>query len=101
MTHEAYAATLHTQFAYRLQTHSIDLAYPRENEDSLYITIDPNQDPTCYFVPKQIPRDELLKLLPDKWVTHYEKSQSSKQPLQIAEPSFKVNEDGSTEITFP
>ena len=52
MTHEAYAVNLHIQFAYNFQTHSIKHAYPRENEDSLYITINPNQDPICYFVPK-------------------------------------------------
>ena len=45
ITHEAYVATIHTQFTYRLQTHSIDLAYPWESEYSLYITIDPNKIP--------------------------------------------------------
>ena len=52
MIYKAYATTLHTQFTYRLQTYSMDLAYPRENEDSLYITIDSNQDPTYCFVLK-------------------------------------------------
>ena len=78
MTHESYATTLHTQFSYRLQTHSMDLTYPRENEDSLYIPINLNQDPTCCFILNQIPRNKMLKLLPKKWVTHYERNQTTK-----------------------
>ena len=42
----------------------------------------------------------MLKLLPEKWVTHYEKQQSAKQSLHIVEPSFQLKEDRSVEITF-
>ena len=79
----------------------MDIAYLNKNEDSLYISINPNQDPTYCFAPKQIPIDELLKLLLEKWVTHYERNQLAKQSFHIIEPSFESKEDISVEISFP
>ena len=38
--------------------------------------------------------------MPNKWITHYEKTQSSNKHVQRAEPTFKINEDGFTKIIF-
>ena len=93
-------ATLHYQMAYRLQDHALDLAVP-PSTDALMITVDSNQMATCTHIPRQIPTEELVKLLPGAWVTNYEKLW---QPHTVAqtttEPSYKKLEDGTVEITF-
>ena len=69
---KSIGATLHYQMAYRLQDHALDLAVP-SSTDALMISVDPNQMATCTHIPRQIPTEELVKLLPGAWVTNYEK----------------------------
>ncbi|KAL2486357.1 hypothetical protein Adt_31113 [Abeliophyllum distichum] len=75
-----YGATLHYQMVYRIQNH-----------------------PSCIYVPKQIPRNELLKLIPDTWLTSYvQHHQNSKnaQPIQSTTHHFRRNSKGQDEIMF-
>ncbi|CAH8254130.1 unnamed protein product [Arabidopsis lyrata] len=64
-----YAATLHHQMAYRVQNHSMDLSLPSDTEDALLIQLESQYSPSCIHIPRQIPREELVKLLPESWVT--------------------------------
>ncbi|KAL2471551.1 Reverse transcriptase domain-containing protein [Abeliophyllum distichum] len=59
--------------------------------------------PSCTYVPRQIPRNELLKLIPDTWLTSYEQNhQNSKnsQPIQSTTHHFRRNSKGQVEIMF-
>ena len=60
---DTYQATLDYQMAYRVQNHAFDLVFPVTN-DVLLITVDTNQRATCTHVPRQIPKEDLQKLLP-------------------------------------
>ncbi|KAJ0526512.1 hypothetical protein HanRHA438_Chr09g0406761 [Helianthus annuus] len=78
-----FQATFHYQMAYRVQNHSLDIMVPGSQDnsgDALLIDIDSNATPTCTYVPKQLSREELTKLLPEKWITNYE--QIHQAPVQ-------------------
>ncbi|KAL8108501.1 hypothetical protein AgCh_024812 [Apium graveolens] len=62
-----YIATLHYQMAYRVQNHSFDLSLPRDTGEALFLEIDAQSSSSCIHMPKQIPKDELVKLLPESW----------------------------------
>ncbi|KAK1383244.1 hypothetical protein POM88_020979 [Heracleum sosnowskyi] len=62
-----YIATLHYQMAYRVQNHSFELSIPRDTDESLFLEIDAQSSSSCIHVPKQIPRDEFVKFLPESW----------------------------------
>lgn len=49
--------------AYRVQNHAFNLTLPANN-DTLLILVDSNRVTTYVHMPKQVPRKELLKLLP-------------------------------------
>ena len=86
--------------AYRLQDHALDLADP-PSTDALMISVDSNQMATCTHIPRQIPTEELIKLLPRAWVTNYEKLWQPQTVAQTTtEPSYKTLEDGTVEIAF-
>ncbi|KAG7578924.1 Viral movement protein [Arabidopsis thaliana x Arabidopsis arenosa] len=62
-----YAATLHHQMVYRVQNHAMDLSLPRDTEDALLIQLESQHSPSCIHIRRQIPREELVKLLPESW----------------------------------
>nr|TKR90937.1 hypothetical protein D5086_0000228410 [Populus alba] len=96
---DTYQATLHYQMAYRVQNHAFDLVLPVTN-DALLITVDTNQRATCTHVPRQIPKEDLQKLLPSSWITNYEKLHQSSVPIQSTEPEFTKKANGTVEIIF-
>ena len=57
---------------YRVQNHTLNLTLSGTTE-ALMITADSQDAPMCTQILKQIPTEELKKLLPDSWVTNYEK----------------------------
>ncbi|KAI4324509.1 hypothetical protein MLD38_029993 [Melastoma candidum] len=95
-------ATLHYQMAYRVQNHALDLNVANNNGDALLIRSDyhNSQAPTCLYVPRQISRSDLLKLLPERWITNYEKTQQKVKPIQSSEPKFIREKDGTVVIKF-
>jgi len=82
---DTYRATFHYQMAYRVQNHAFDLVLHATN-DALLITVDTNQRATCTHVPRQIPKEDLQKLLPSSLITNYEKLHQSFGPIQSIEP---------------
>ncbi|KAJ0888866.1 putative viral movement protein [Helianthus annuus] len=97
-----FQATFHYQMAYRVQNHSLDIMVPGSQDnsgDALLIDIDSNATPTCTYVPKQLSREELTKLLPEKWITNYE--QIHQAPVQTTTaPNFVRHQDGQVEVRF-
>ncbi|XP_059277513.1 uncharacterized protein LOC132031535 [Lycium ferocissimum] len=54
----------------------------------------------CTQIPKQFSREELIKVLPDTWVTNYEKLREPVEPLQSSEPTFSKKPDKTVAISF-
>ncbi|KAL3614490.1 hypothetical protein CASFOL_041576 [Castilleja foliolosa] len=95
-----YVVTLHHQMAYRVQNHAMDLSLPRDTEDALLIQLESQHNPSCIHIPRQIPRDELIQLLLESWVTNYEKIHERSTPIQFVESSIQRRKDGAVEIAF-
>ncbi|KAF5797000.1 hypothetical protein HanXRQr2_Chr08g0358451 [Helianthus annuus] len=97
-----FQATFHYQMAYRVQNHSLDIMVPGSHDnscDALLIDIDSNTTPTFTYVPKQLSREELTKLLPEKWITNYE--HIHQVPVQTTtNPDFVRHQDGQVEVRF-
>nr|GFB36148.1 zinc finger, CCHC-type, viral movement protein [Tanacetum cinerariifolium] len=96
-----FQATFHYQMAYRVQNHSLDILVPGQDNagDALLIDVESNATPTCTYVPRQLSRDELVKLLPKKWITNYE--QIHQAPVRsTSAPEFVRHENGLVEIKF-
>ncbi|KAK9006526.1 hypothetical protein V6N11_035562 [Hibiscus sabdariffa] len=92
-------ATLHYQFAYRIQDHAYRLTGCGTG-DSLFLSVHTKEEPHCIHIPRQIPRKDLIKLLPDKWVTNYEKIHEGRQPVRSENSKIISKGDGTTEIKF-
>ncbi|KAK5824452.1 hypothetical protein PVK06_019226 [Gossypium arboreum] len=93
----AISATLHYQIVYRIQDHAFNLSR-HGTDDSLLISVNTNDQPHCVHVPRQIPKRELIKLLPEKWITNYEKFHEHSQPIQSTSSQITSKGDGTTEI---
>ncbi|KAK8270837.1 hypothetical protein V6Z12_D11G223400 [Gossypium hirsutum] len=87
MVESAVTATLYYQIVYRVQDHAFKLSN-QGSEDPLLISVNTKEEPHRVHVPKQIPKQELLKLLPEKWPIRSTKSQIITRP------------DGTSEIKF-
>lgn len=64
------------------------------------ILVDIDHTTSCVHVPRQISRDELVKLLPGTWVTNYEKLHKEIRLVQSSEPKLAKKKDGSVVIKF-
>nr|GEW29906.1 putative zinc finger, CCHC-type [Tanacetum cinerariifolium] len=96
-----FQVTFHYQRAYRVQNHSLDILVSGQDNagDALLIDVDSNATPTCTYVPRKLSRDELVKLLPEKWITIYE--QIHQAPVRsTSAPEFVRHENGLVEIKF-
>ncbi|KAG8482389.1 hypothetical protein CXB51_027288 [Gossypium anomalum] len=95
----AIIATLHYQIVYRVQDHAFNLTQ-HGTGDSLLITVNTDDQPHCVHIPRKISKNELIQLLPEKWVTDYEKLKQQSQPIQSTQSNFINKADGTTEIQF-
>ncbi|GAY61917.1 hypothetical protein CUMW_213710 [Citrus unshiu] len=77
----AKIVTLHHQLVYRLQNHALDLPAPEHNSDALMVLAKSDQIPTIIQIPRQIPRDELIKLVPLEWISNYEQFHNNTAPI--------------------
>ena len=93
-------ATLHHQLVYRLQNHALDLLTPQTSSDALMIITDSETIPSIVQIPRQIQKQELLKLMPLEWLSNYEKFHQNSQPVQTSDPLFKKRADGMVRMTF-
>ncbi|KAH1130234.1 hypothetical protein J1N35_001612 [Gossypium stocksii] len=95
----AIIATLHYQIVYRVQDHAFNLSH-HGTRDSLLISVNTNDQTHSVHVPRQIPKKELIKLLPKKWVTNYEQLHKYSQPIQSTKSQITSKRDGTTKIKF-
>ncbi|KAH9734652.1 hypothetical protein KPL71_017443 [Citrus sinensis] len=96
----AKIATLHHQLVYRLQNHALDLPTPEHHSDTLMVLAESDQIPTIIQIPRQIPRHELIKLMPLKWISNYEQFHNNTAPIQTSESMFERRQDGTVRMTF-
>ncbi|KAH9680157.1 hypothetical protein KPL71_026445 [Citrus sinensis] len=100
LTPTSKIATLHHQIAYRLQNHALDLPTPYTTSDALMILADTDTIPTIIQIPNQIPKQELLKLMPLEWLTNYEHFHQNSEPVQTTEATFDRPPDGQVKLSF-
>ncbi|KAH9752716.1 hypothetical protein KPL71_014813 [Citrus sinensis] len=96
----AKIATLHHQLVYRLQNHALDLPTPEHHSDTLMVLAESDQIPTIIQIPRQIPRHELIKLMPLEWISNYEQFHNNTAPIQTPESMFERRQDGTVRMTF-
>ncbi|KAH9801867.1 hypothetical protein KPL71_001184 [Citrus sinensis] len=96
----AKIATLHHQLVYRLQNHALDLPTPEHHSDTLMLLAESDQIPTTIQIPRQIPRHELIKLMPLEWISNYEQFHNNTAPIQTSESMFERRPDGTVRMTF-
>ncbi|KAH9769835.1 hypothetical protein KPL71_012160 [Citrus sinensis] len=96
----AKIATLHHQLVYRLQNHALDLPTPEPHSDTLMVLAESDQIPTIIRIPRQIPRHELIKLMPLEWISNYEQFHNNTAPIQTSESMFERRQDGTVRMTF-
>ncbi|KAH9801900.1 hypothetical protein KPL71_001197 [Citrus sinensis] len=96
----AKIATLHHQLVYRLQNHALDLPTPEHHSDTLMVLAESDQIPTIIQIPRQIPRHELIKLMPLEWISNYEQFHNNTAPIQTSESMFERRQDGTVRVTF-
>ncbi|KAH1108880.1 hypothetical protein J1N35_012648 [Gossypium stocksii] len=95
----ASSTTLHYQIVYRIQDHAFNFS-KHGTGDSLLISVNTQDQPHCIHVPRQISKNELIKLLPEKWITNYEMLHEHDQPIQSTKSQITSKGDGTTEIKF-
>ncbi|KAK9723856.1 hypothetical protein RND81_05G030400 [Saponaria officinalis] len=86
--------------SYRVQNHAMDLSIPRDTNDALFIQLESQHSPSCIHIPRQIPKNELIKLLPESWITNYEKIHEINTPLLSVDSKITKQKDGTIEIFF-
>ncbi|KAL4362365.1 hypothetical protein GQ457_04G023890 [Hibiscus cannabinus] len=86
-------------FAYKIQDHAFRLTGCGTG-DSLFLSVHTKEEPHCIHIPRQIPRQDLIKLLPDRWITNYEKIHEGRQPVQSTNIKIISKKDGTSEIRF-
>ncbi|KAH9763292.1 hypothetical protein KPL70_001111 [Citrus sinensis] len=96
----AKIATLHHQLVYRLQNHALDLPTPEHHSDTLMVLAESDQIPTIIQIPRQIPRNELIKLMPLEWISNYEQFHNNTTPIQTSKSMFERRQDGTVRMTF-
>ncbi|KAH9762887.1 hypothetical protein KPL70_000974 [Citrus sinensis] len=98
--YSAKIATLHHQLVYRLQNHALDLPTPEHHFDTLMVLAESDQIPTIIQILRQIPRHELIKLMPLEWISNYEQFHNNTAPIQTSESMFERRQDGTVRMTF-
>ncbi|KAH9801878.1 hypothetical protein KPL71_001190 [Citrus sinensis] len=96
----AKISTLHHQLVYRLQNHALDLPTPEQHSDTLMVLAESDQIPTIIQIPRQIPRHELIKLMPLEWISNYEQFHNNTASIQTSESMFERRQDGTVRMTF-
>ncbi|MBA0742419.1 hypothetical protein Gogos_015476 [Gossypium gossypioides] len=101
MVESAVTTTLHYQIVYRVQDHTFKLSH-HGSKYSLLISVNTKEESHCVHVPKQIPKQELLKLLLEKRVTNYGQihQHDHDQPIKSTKSQIITKLDGTSEVRF-
>ncbi|KAH9668370.1 hypothetical protein KPL70_021389 [Citrus sinensis] len=64
------------------------------------ILADTDTIPTIIQIPKQIQKQDLLKLMPLEWLTNYEHFHKNSEPVQTTEATFDRRPNGQVKLSF-
>ena len=64
------------------------------------ILADTDTIPTIIQIPKQIQKQELLKLMPLQWLTNYEHFHQNSEPVQTTEATFERRQNGQVKLSI-
>lgn len=67
-----FMATLHYQLIYQVQNQAMDVAFPNQIANSIFINMESDQVPSYPYILKQITKEKLKKLILSAQVTNYE-----------------------------
>ncbi|KAH9649371.1 hypothetical protein KPL70_025953 [Citrus sinensis] len=70
------------------------------HSDILMVLAESDQIPTIIQIPRQLPRHELIKLMPLEWISNYEQFHTNTAPIQTSESMFERRQDGTVRMTF-
>ena len=56
--------------------------------------------PTIIQIPKEIQKQELLKLMPLEWLTNYEKFHQNSEHVQTSQAVFERRLEGQVKLSF-
>ncbi|KAH9769395.1 hypothetical protein KPL71_011984 [Citrus sinensis] len=84
----------------KVQIQIQDLPTPEHHSDTLMVLAESAQIPTIIQIPRQIPRHELIKLMPLEWISNYEQFHNNTAPIQTSESMFDRRQDGTVRMTF-
>ncbi|KAH9780507.1 hypothetical protein KPL71_008106 [Citrus sinensis] len=84
----------------KVQVQIQDLPTPEHHSDTLMVLAESDQIPTIIQIPRQIPRHELIKLMPLEWISNYEQFHNNTTPIQTSESMFERRQDGTVRMTF-
>ncbi|KAK3225263.1 hypothetical protein Dsin_005125 [Dipteronia sinensis] len=101
MPPDSYMATLHHQIAYRLQDHALDLPISGHFGDTILIKAEREDEvPTIIQIPKQLPRDQLIELMPLSWITNYEKAFQNTIHIIASDTTYTRQPDGTIKTIY-
>ncbi|KAH9649377.1 hypothetical protein KPL70_025955 [Citrus sinensis] len=84
----------------KVQVQIQDLPTLEHHSDTLMVLAESDQIPTIIQIPRQIPRHELIKLMPLEWISNYEQFHNNTAPIQTSESMFERRQDGTVRMTF-
>ena len=64
------------------------------------IFVDTDTISTIIQIPKQIQKQDLLKLMPLEWLTNYEYFHQNSEPIQTTEATFERRQNGQIKLSF-
>ncbi|KAK3182709.1 hypothetical protein Dsin_029995 [Dipteronia sinensis] len=101
MLPDSYMATLHHQIAYRLQDQALDLPIPGHSGDTIFIKAEREDEVlTILQIPRQLPRDQLLEIMPLSWITNYEKAFQNTIPVIASDTTYTRQPDGTVKTIY-
>lgn len=96
----AMTTTLHHQMIYRLQDHVVDLNLPNSSRNVLMVIAARDDVLAIIKIPKNIPKANLLKIMPLTWLTNYEEHAASRPVHTTKTPEFFPLKDGTEKTIF-
>ncbi|KAH9769403.1 hypothetical protein KPL71_011984 [Citrus sinensis] len=81
-------------------TLKVQIQIQEHHSDTLMVLAESAQIPTIIQIPRQIPRHELIKLMPLEWISNYEQFHNNTAPIQTSESMFDRRQDGTVRMTF-
>ena len=64
------------------------------------ILVDTDTIPNIIQIPKQIQKQELLKLMSLEWLTNYKHFHQNYEPIQTTEATFERRQNGQVKLSF-